>query len=143
MAERNRLRSKQKKRGAKMSQYNSGKTITCEVSADLSSKQYCFMKLGTDGRVTYSTATTDKIVGVLQDDPDAAGKGGNVMVDGCSKMIAGTVIAVGNFLTTNNAGKAVPIAGTTELVRAMALEAASAADAEFEVLLIGPCTISS
>lgn len=58
-----------------------------EASADLSAKQYCFVKLGTDGKIAAATATTDAIIGVLQNKP-TSGQMGEVVILGITKISA-------------------------------------------------------
>jgi hypothetical protein len=69
-----------------------GETHSFEAGADLSTHQYKFVKLDSNGRVVICAAATDKPVGILQDKPAALGRVAQVMVSGVSKL----VMAAGN-----------------------------------------------
>jgi hypothetical protein len=89
--------------------------VTLVAAADLSAKQYHFVKLDNTGKAAAVTAITDVPVGVLQNAPTAG---------------QGEQITLPAFLSTTNAGKADKIAttDTTQYVVAQALTAAGAGD---------------
>jgi hypothetical protein len=76
------------------------------ASADLSAYQFRFVEV-TTGELTLCDAAGDFAVGVLQDKPDAAGKQGEFVYFGPTKMVAGEAISVGDLLTTDDEGRAV------------------------------------
>ncbi|MGE3510717.1 MAG: hypothetical protein AB7N65_17730 [Vicinamibacterales bacterium] len=91
-----------------------GFTLSFEAGADLSSKQYHFVRLdGANGRkVVVCDAVTDRPVGVLQNDP-TAGQMATVMVTGISQVVANADLAAGDTIGTSNDGQAAAyVAGT-------------------------------
>ena len=106
-----------------------GQVATFTAAADLSAKQYYFVKITADNTVNVCAAVTDIPIGVLQNAP-ASGEAASVMLYGISKVSANEAIAVGNNIGTGDDGQAdVVAAGTDTTVRLVgqALEAASAA----------------
>ena len=85
--------------------------ITFESAADLSSKQFYFMEQDTDGKVNAADATTDIAVGVLLNDPDAAGQECDVMtgVGRVVKLVASAAISVNDKVGISSAGKGVTV----------------------------------
>ena len=81
---------------------------TFVAGADLSTKQYTFVKLNSSGQVIAVAADTDSPIGVLQNAP-IAGAEASVTIVGGTKLVAsasatlGTVLAIG----TTAAGKGV------------------------------------
>jgi len=75
------------------------------AGANLSAKQYCPVKLATTaGEVVQATATTDVIIGILQNDP-ADGEPADVAVLGVAKAYMGTSnAAIGEFMSANSTG---------------------------------------
>lgn len=103
---------------------------TFEAAGDLSTKQYYFMKLDSNGRVTVCTGVTDIPVGVLQNKPDALGKAAEVVMIGVTKVSADGAITLPSLIGTSADGQADAIAAgtdTTVYVAGQALQAASAA----------------
>lgn len=81
------------------------------ATGDLSSSQFCFVKISsTAGKVKAVAATTDFAVGVLQNDP-TDGEPADVAVGGLSKILAGTSVgwSAGIAVGWNTTGKAVPL----------------------------------
>jgi len=106
-----------------------GQVATFTAAADLSAKQYYFVKITADNTVNVCAAVTDVPIGVLQNAP-ASGEAASVMLYGISKVSANEAIAVGSNIGTGDDGQAdVVAAGTDTTVRLVgqALEAASAA----------------
>lgn len=91
-----------------------GFKVTREAAADLSTKQYHFVKLDSNGRVAAVTAITDRPFGILQNKPNALGIAAEIMVDGWSQMVGGANVAKGDMLGTNNAGRGVAIVAGTD-----------------------------
>jgi hypothetical protein len=104
--------------------------VTLVAAADLSAKQYHFVKLDNNGKAAAVTAITDVPVGVLQNAP-TAGQEAEVLVSGGTKLVAGELLALPAFLSTTNAGRAdkIAVTDTTQYVVAQALTA-SGADGE-------------
>lgn len=89
---------------------------TCEktlvAGADLSTTgRYYIVKLDTSGNIVLATAATGAIVGVLQNKP-ASGEAALYRFGGTTKVICGGTVAIGDWVTTDSAGKA--ITTTTE-----------------------------
>jgi hypothetical protein len=106
-----------------------GQVATFTAAADLSAKQYYFVKITADNTVNVCAAVTDIPIGVLQNAP-ASGEAASVMLYGISKVSANEAIAVASNIGTGDDGQAdVVAAGTDTTVRicGQALEAASAA----------------
>jgi hypothetical protein len=106
-----------------------------KAGADLSAKQYHFVELSADFTVTACNGTTDKALGVLQNDPDASGEEATVAAMGTTKIVAGAAIAVGALIAPTAAGKA-QTAVATQYPRAIALEAAAADGDVISVFLL-------
>ena len=97
--------------------------VTLEAAADLSAKQYMFVKLDSSGKAAAVTANTDRAIGVLQNAP-TAGQEAEVLVVGGTKLVAGEAIAEGAVLSTTSAGKADSITvgtATTQYILGTAL----------------------
>jgi hypothetical protein len=106
------------------------------ANADLSAKQYLFVKIVTGSKVDVCSAATDVPCGVLVDKPKS-GDTSQVQVTGLGKVKAGGTIAAGDLLGTDANGAAVKLTvgtDTTKYVVAQALEAAVTGD-YFEILL--------
>lgn len=87
-----------------------GLPISWPAAGDLSARQYYPVAAGTDGRVNTSGSTATPLIGVLQDDPNAANAMGSVMQQGVSRCVCyggDTAIAPGDSLTVNASGIAV------------------------------------
>lgn len=110
---------------------NSAVKITLVAGADLSAKQYYFVKLNSSGEAVLCSGATDKPIGVLQNDP-TSGKEAIVTVVGGTKVVASASIDEGVLIGTASTGKAdakVPGTDTTEYVVGQVI-LASGADGE-------------
>lgn len=89
------------------------------ASADLSAKQFYFVKISGAGTVTVCAAATDKPIGVLQNKP-TSGQIARVMIVGKTKVSAdANNLAAGNLIGTSGDGQAdakTPGTDTTEYV---------------------------
>jgi hypothetical protein len=97
--------------------------VTLVAAADLSAKQYHFVKLDSAGKAAVIAANTDRAIGVLQNAP-LAGQEAEVLVVGGTKLVAGEALAEGAVLSTTSAGKADSIAvgtATTQYILGTAL----------------------
>ena len=105
--------------------------VTLIAGADLSAKQYYFVKMSADNTCVLCSAATDAPIGVLQNSPEA-NEEASVTVIGGTKLVAGAAIAAGVKIGTASTGKAdAKVAGTdtTEYTVGQVL-LASAADAD-------------
>jgi hypothetical protein len=110
---------------------NNSLKITLPAGADLSTKQYYFVKVNSSGNAVLCAAATDAPIGVLQNNP-ISGAEASIVVVGGTKLVAGAAIAAGIKIGTDSAGKAdAKVAGTdtTEYTVGQVL-LASAADAD-------------
>jgi hypothetical protein len=100
------------------------------ASADLSAKQFHFVKMSGNNTVTVCAAITDVPIGVLQNNP-ASGGAAEVCLFGISKVVADGTLAAGNVIGTSADGQADAIAAgtdTTVYTMGIALSAASAGE---------------
>ena len=107
-------------------------SATRPAGADLSAAQYLGVVLDTSGRAVVAGAG-DKILGVLQNDPDAVGKAASVMVHGQSKVVSGAAVTAGVELEVDAAGKFITLA--TGVSVGFALETAAGANAIISAVL--------
>lgn len=75
------------------------------AAADLSAKQYYFVKLDSSGNVDVCSGATDRPYGVLQNAP-TSGQAAEVMLAGISKVSSDGTIAVGALIGTSGDGQA-------------------------------------
>jgi len=117
---------------------NTGQDFTFQAGSDLSTKQYYFVALNGSTQLAVAGANVS-VLGVLQDKPAAAGRGGQVRIFGITKVIAGGTITVNDKVASDASGKAVKAtaasvsAGTPEPLAGsytvgIALASASAGD---------------
>lgn len=111
--------------------------VTLPASADLSTKQFLFVYVDTNGRIAVPASAHIDIDGVLQDKPDAIGRAGNVAVFGVTKVVSGAAVAIGDYITNDSAGKGVT-ATSAQKAHGRALTASSATGQIITVLLGGP-----
>ena len=103
---------------------------TFAAAADLSAKQYYFVKLSAANTVNVCTAITDIPIGILQNKPES-GEAATVCLFGISKVSADGTLAAGNIIGTSADSQADAIAAgsdTTVYTMGQALEAAAAGD---------------
>lgn len=93
------------------------------ATADLSALQYRFVLLTTLGGIAGSTINTQIPIGILQNTP-TSNQACEIMVDGVSKLCAGTsAIVAGDLLGSTAGGKAVTLTtGSSAWFAAQALE---------------------
>jgi len=84
------------------------------AGADLSSKQYCAVKLNPSGQIILSGAG-ENALGILQDKP-ALGRVGKVMCLGKSRAVYGASVTAGASLTPDALGRLVIAAGNNPIV---------------------------
>jgi hypothetical protein len=86
-----------------MAAENPGKTLTYIAGGDLVASQFRFVTLTAAKTINVCAAATDRIVGVLQNNPPLDGEA-TVMINGKSKVVAGGPVAVGDPVSTDAAG---------------------------------------
>jgi hypothetical protein len=103
---------------------------TLTAAADLSSKQYHFVKLASATTVNVCSATTDRAIGILQNNPES-GEQAVVQIFGISKVVADGTIAFNNVIGTSADSQAdaiVPGTDTSVTTLGVAIQAASAGE---------------
>ena len=75
------------------------------ASADLTGKQYYFVKISGANTVTVCAATTDKPIGILQNAPNT-GEAAEVACSGVSKVSGDANLAAGDSVGTSSDGQA-------------------------------------
>ena len=111
--------------------------VTLVAGADLSTKQYTFVKLDSSGQAVAAAAATDIPVGVLQNAP-TSGQEAEVLIVGGTKLVAGAAIAEGAQIGTTSAGKAAALVAGTDTTKYVAgtLLSESAADGNIVTAVI-------
>jgi hypothetical protein len=113
------------------------------ASADLSAKQFYFVKISGDNTVTVCAAATDKPIGVLQNAP-TSGQEAEVTCIGQTKVSADAGLTAGALIGTSGDGQAdpkTPGTDTTEYVVGAVISGVSNA-AELATVVINcasPC----
>ena len=108
------------------------------ASADLSVKQYHFVKMSGNDTVTVCAAITDVPVGVLQNNP-ASGGAAEVALLGVTKVVADGTLAAGNLIGTSADGQADAIAaGTDTTVYLMGVAVSAASAGETTTMILNP-----
>jgi len=103
---------------------------TLTAAADLSAKQYHFVKLASATTVNVCTATTDRAIGILQNKP-TSGQQAVIQIFGISKVVADGTIAFNNVIGTSADSQAdaiVPGTDTSVVTLGVAIQAASASE---------------
>jgi hypothetical protein len=92
------------------------KLVGVTASADLSAKQYLFVKMSGEKTVTVCAAATDLPIGVLQNAP-TSGQEAEVAFSGITKLIGTADLNFGDQIGTSSGGHAVAkSAGTTDYI---------------------------
>jgi len=92
-----------------MSTERSGYSKTFLAAADLSSYQYYWVKVSAANTVDVCSALTDKPIGILQNEPSAAGQPAEVMIFGVSKASADASVTVASVIGTSADGQCVSV----------------------------------
>ncbi len=112
------------------------KTGSLLAGADLRAAQYRFVMLDAAGNVVQAT-TSARIIGVLQNRPNV-GEPCTIIFCGESLLESGGAFSVGAWLRSDGTGRALATTTATDIVGAIALEAAGAAGEYVRVLVITP-----
>ncbi len=116
-------------------------TETFKADADLSGKQFYFVKMTANPReVGVCAAATDRPIGVLQNKPDAVGKAAEVMVIGRSKVSSDAALNEGDAIGPSGDGQAIAkdqttSGDTTEMVGGTVVAASGAAGEMAEAVI--------
>ena len=119
-----------------MATENKGHCVSLLASGDLSASQYRFMTLNASAQIAQTGAGAGAD-GILQDDPNAAGRPGAVMVGaGISKIVTGAAVTAGAEAASDATGRAVD-AVTGDVVNGKFLEASGGAGEIVSILFAG------
>lgn len=108
--------------------------ITMEAGIDLSTHQYKFVVLASDGQIDPVASNGGDADGVLYDKPSAAGQAAQVAVQGRVKVLAASAITRGGKVSSNGSGLA-QAAASTHHVLGRAMTSVANANEIVEVLL--------
>ncbi len=116
-------------------------TIPLPVAADYSTTgQYLFVDVNSSGQAVLVASQGVTAIGVLQDNPGAAGRVGCIGIGGLVKVKAGETIAAGNKLTVGADARA-EVAATGDWIHGRAIT--GGADGEIITMLWEPRDISA
>jgi hypothetical protein len=124
-----------------MSTENLVSAIPLPVAADYSTTgQYLFVDVNSSGQAVLVAGQGLTAIGVLQDNPGAAGRVGRIAIGGMIKVKAGATIAAGNKITTGADGRA-EVSATGDFTLGTAIS--GGADGEIITILFQPQDISA
>jgi hypothetical protein len=89
---------------------------TLVAGADLSAKQYTFVKLNSSGQAVAVAAATDLPIGILQNAP-LSGQEAEILISGGSKLVLGGTVAAAGVIGTSATGTGVAIAHGTDTTK--------------------------
>lgn len=89
-----------------MSRQEKIECVSIEAGADLSTKQFYFVVTASDGQVDPVASNGGDADGVLQNQPDAAGRAASVAVSGIVKVVAAGAVTQGQKVSATALGKA-------------------------------------
>ena len=89
---------------------------TLVAGADLSAKQYNFVKLNSSGQAVAVAAATDLPIGILQNAP-LSGQEAEVLISGGSKLVLGGTVAAAAIVSPSAAGAGVAIVHGTDTTK--------------------------
>ena len=107
--------------------------VTLVAGADLSAKQYYFVKLNSSGQAILCAAATDVPIGVLQNAP-TSGQEAEVLIVGGTKLVASAAISLPAQIGTASTGKAAALVAGTDTTKYVAGSLISAAGADADVV---------
>lgn len=105
-----------------MSQQINAQEKTLVAGEDMSAKQHYIVQLSATGTLEVAEGATDLIVGVLQNEP-LSGEAALYRFEGTAKVKLGGTVAIGDWVTTDTAGKGVATTTDGDIVIGRALEA--------------------
>lgn len=118
---------------------NQQTSVTLEAGADLSAKQFFFVSVAADGQVD-PAGDGANAVGVLLNDPSAAGRAAEVCIAGLTRVSAGGTVAAGAAVASDAAGEAVT-AATGDVILGTAVT--GGADGEVISIIFQPRGVSA
>lgn len=101
---------------------------TFKAGADLSAKQYTFVKFGSDDKTVVSCAANERAIGILQNDPVSGGAAEVALPGGGALLKVSESVALGKLLTSTAAGLGEVADAAGEWCGALAYKAGDAND---------------
>lgn len=98
------MKQLKKKGGDKMATEQALQIITLPAAGDLSSYQYCFVSIDSNGRVALTSAGA-QADGVLQNKPAALGRAAEIAISGVTKLLCGGTVTKGALIAATTNGK--------------------------------------
>lgn len=98
-------------------------SVTIPAGSDLSASQFCFMDINASAQLALPAAGA-MADGVLQNDPNAAGRAGELAIAGVVQVKCGGAVTRGGPVATDASGRAVN-AATGNIILGTALETGS------------------
>ncbi len=95
-------------------------SVTIPAGSDLSASQFCFVEINASGQLAVAGAGA-MADGILQNDPNAAGRAGEVAIGGIVQVKCGGAVTRGGPVASDASGKAVN-ATTGNIILGTALE---------------------
>ena len=117
-----------------MSQAVNANEKTKAAGEDMDTKQYHIVQMDASGDAEVGEGATDLLIGVLQNKPKS-GEGALYRFGGTSKVVAGGVVAIGDWVTAKSDGRALATTTDGNVVIGFALEASLADGDIIEVQL--------
>ncbi|MDD5034121.1 MAG: DUF2190 family protein [Methylococcaceae bacterium] len=116
--------------------------LSFKAENTFAAKQFYAVEMSADDQVDVCDATTDTVIGVIQNNP-AAGQAASVRVYGVTKWVSdGTPTTVGDYVGTGATGLAVKKSANTDKIAGIALSVAAATGDVISVLLTPGATLS-
>lgn len=122
-----------------MSLHNPLQVLTFEAAKDLSSDQWHFVKLDSDGKVTIPDNITNFAIGVLQNAP-VTGQAAEVCTLGATRAVFGATIDEGALVSIGADGEVAADASTSYCM-GICLQAAD--DTEVGIIYLRPMTATA
>jgi hypothetical protein len=110
------------------------------AGADLSTSTHLIVKLNSSGAAVLAAASTDPIVGVLQNYP-SSGQQATYAFSGTAKVVAGGTIAVGAWVTSNSSGQAIATTTPGDVIIGRYVGTAAAASGDLAEIQLGIGTL--
>ena len=109
--------------------------ITLPAGADLSAKQFYFVKVNSSGNAVLCAAATDKPIGVLQNTP-ISGAEASIVVVGGTKVVSKAALDEGTVVGTASDGKAAAYVAGTDTTKYIVGSTILASGAEDEIATV-------
>lgn len=106
-----------------MSQFVEGFKKTLIAGEDLSAKEFYIGQLDASGNLEVAEGATDLVVGVIRENAGGSGASATYQFLGTAKVKLGGTVAIGDWVTTDSAGKGVATTTDGNITIGRALEA--------------------